>query len=210
MIWSQSRNGRAIDLINPSPEDVDFREIADTLAQINRFAGCSQRPVSVALHTLICLKAAEYEGLHHAMPWIALHDAPEARLGDMIRPAQAAIAQEIRRASASLSMLFSMTLADLHDRHFVVICDAAGLARYTGDGRTILQRDVKRIDNLALMAERASFLAPPSQPWDVELEIIADHPFVRRRQPWLAPDKAADALYERFTQLLPALRRNAA
>lgn len=208
MIWSQSRNGTPIDLLNPRVEQVDFREIADTLAQINRFAGCSLKPVSVALHTLICLKAAEHEGLQYAMPWIALHDAPEARLGDIITPTKRLLFREIelhfdtQNAQNALDAIYH-----LHREHFRVICEAAMLGPSEG---TILHQDIRRIDNLALMAERASFLAPPPQSWGDDLEPLTDHPFVRRRQKWLPPDRAADALYERFTQLLPALRRNAA
>lgn len=208
MIWSHSRNGTPIDLLNPRVDQVDFREIADTLAQINRYAGCSLKPVSVALHTLICLKAAEHEGRHDDMPWIALHDAPKARLGDMIRPAQRALFRRIKKGAGELQAINALDeFFGLHSLHLAVICEAGGLSARRA---LTIHDEIDHIDRIALMAERASFLAPPQRPWDPELEALADHPFVRRRQKWLPPDRAADALYKRFTQLLPALRRDAA
>jgi hypothetical protein len=82
MIYSQSLNGTGVELIAPSPAQVDFREIAETLAHLNRYAGAASPPVSVGLHTLIVIDVAP----GFAKPYAALHDAHEARIGDIISP----------------------------------------------------------------------------------------------------------------------------
>jgi hypothetical protein len=202
-VWSQSPRGRAIDLLEPRVDQVDFREIADALAGINRYAGCVAsltQPVSVALHTLIAIEAAP----DFAKPYVALHDAPEARLGDQIRPFKLALREMVTaRLHRELGESVVMIIDEMHDRHFLTMCTAAGLPYPTKEAWAA----VKHADAVALVTERRWFLAPCDLPWHASLETLAPLP---RRPRWLPADKAADALYERFCQLLPALRRHAA
>lgn len=203
MNLSQTRSGRMIDLRKPRVEDVDFREIALSLADVNRYAGAADPAISVALHTLIALDVAQRLNLLAALPWVALHDAPEAYLGDQTAPWKRALDMEIaHRLGADVADDVSLVAHSLHDRHFAVMCHAAGLD-YPSD-EIIEQVDLA--DRLALMTERRWFMATPAQPWEPGLEALADHPATRRRPKWPAPDRAADALMERFEQLLPALR----
>lgn len=199
-VWSQSPRGRAIDLLDPRVDQVDFREIADALAGINRYAGCVAsvtQPVSVALHTLIAIEAAP----DAVKRYVALHDAPEARLGDQIRPFEQALKAIIARSEGAVAAYRAMlALDELHERHFATICAAAGLPPPSLETR----QAVKRADDIALVTERKWFLAPCEEPWHPDLEALAPLP---RRPKWLPADKAADALFERFRQLLPALRR---
>lgn len=199
-VWSQSPRGRAIDLLDPRVDQVDFREIADALAGINRYAGCVAsvtQPVSVALHTLIAIDAAP----DAVKPYAALHDAPEARLGDQIRPwKQVFRAALLQHVSRSVADRVEDVAADLHARHFEAMCRAAGLALPSEE----MLAAVRLADNVALVTEKRWFLAPCEQPWHPALEALEP---LRRRPRWLPADKAADALFERFTQLLPALRR---
>lgn len=87
-----THSGCRVSLADPRPTDIDIRDIAHGLALINRFAGASEFPVTVAAHSLIVAKlmchrkaspAAQLAGL--------LHDAHEAYLGDITTPAQQAI-----------------------------------------------------------------------------------------------------------------------
>lgn len=202
MIWSQSRNGTAIDLLEPRPEQVDFREIADTLAFINRYNGCTFQPVSVALHTLIVIDIAP----DFAKPYAALHDAPEARLGDQSRPFMAALfAQIALHGGDEAARAAKVAYQRLHKRHFDTIRAAAGLPPPTRE----IEEAVKRADNISLMTERKWFMAHPERPWDPHLEALVPH-IPKTPYRWKAPDKCADALYERFLQLLPSLRKRAA
>lgn len=198
-VWSQSLRGNAIDLMAPHVDDVDFPEIADTLSTINRYNGCALRPVSVALHTLIVIDAAP----DAAKPYAALHDAPEARLGDQTRPWKKALFAEMERWNPEAAMLMKRCADVLHQRHFEVICDAAGLAPCPSD----VWKQVKRADDVALVTERKHFMASCPLPWAPYLEALQP---LRRPVRWLPPDKAADALMERFRQLLPVFRKHAA
>lgn len=202
-VWSQSPRGRAIDLLEPRVDQVDFREIADALAGINRYAGCVAsltQPVSVALHTLIAIDAAP----DFAKPYVALHDAPEARLGDQIRPWKQVLRTAItQRLGEDIAANVAAVASTIHLWHFETMCEAAGLP----PADELTRVAIRRADDIALVTERRWFLAPCELPWHASLEALAPLP---RRPRWLPADKAADALYERFCQLLPALRRDAA
>ncbi len=81
-------NGRVLDLAELRPEDVRVDEIAETLAKINRYAGRTPYPYSVAQHAVLVSALIErflpgedrlaYEGLHH--------DDTEAFCGDILGP----------------------------------------------------------------------------------------------------------------------------
>jgi len=56
-----------------------FPRDRDTLADINRYNGAALKQISVAAHTLIVCDAAP----DAVKPWALLHDAHEARIGDI-------------------------------------------------------------------------------------------------------------------------------
>jgi hypothetical protein len=87
-----SRFGNRIDLIDPTPAQVDFAEIAETLARVYRWTGAAKYDVSVAWHTIIGVEIARWQKLEWAIPHWLLHDAHEARLGDIATPVAQAIA----------------------------------------------------------------------------------------------------------------------
>lgn len=73
-------------ITDPSPEDVRIDDIAHALSMICRYGGHCREFYSVAEHSLRMARIADKEhGLDAAM-WALLHDAPEAYLGDMVRP----------------------------------------------------------------------------------------------------------------------------
>lgn len=210
MTWMQSLNGRAIDLICPRVEDVDFREIADQLAGITRYAGAAPLDVSVGLHTLIVSDALP----ERLKPYGLLHDAHEARIGDIISPAIMAIATmaaEVHREAAGnaefvppdtmppVDLCVLSAVALLKERHDVVLFQAAGLSRPTPEMRAA----VSHADRVALNTERRDFLNPSPQPWDRQIEAV---PPLRRRYRWMPKPDVADELFSRFRRHLPALR----
>ena len=89
-------SGRRLDLIDPSPVDIEIEDIAHGLSRVARWNGqtTGEEAVSVAQHSLIV-----EELLVHATPGIAarwrlaalLHDAAEYVIGDMISPFKAAL-----------------------------------------------------------------------------------------------------------------------
>ncbi len=100
-------SGRRLDLIDPSPLDVEIADIAHGLARVARWNGQTRGPeiFSVAQHSL--LVEALLAGLAPRSPSKArlaalLHDAPEYVIGDMISPFKAAIGGDYRRIEARL------------------------------------------------------------------------------------------------------------
>ena len=89
-------SGRRLDLIDPSPLDVEIADIAHGLARVARWNGQTRGPeiFSVAQHSLLveAIFAAETPAPPRAARLAALlHDAPEYVIGDMISPFKAAI-----------------------------------------------------------------------------------------------------------------------
>ena len=108
--WQRMLSGRRLDLLDPSPLDIEIEDIAHGLARVARWNGqtLGDWPYSVAEHSLFTEaligiykpKAAAWERLA-----ALLHDAPEYVIGDMISPFKAAIgldykAFEVRLARA--------------------------------------------------------------------------------------------------------------
>jgi hypothetical protein len=89
-------SGRRLDLLAPSPGDIEIADIAHGLARVARWNGQTrgEHAFSVAQH---CLLVEEiYSSLSPAAPRAErlaalLHDAPEYVIGDLISPFKAAI-----------------------------------------------------------------------------------------------------------------------
>jgi len=89
-------SGRRLDLLDPSPLDVEIADIAHGLARVARWNGqtSGDHIFSVAQHTLLVEAIARIRspGLdHRASLALLLHDAPEYVIGDMISPFKAVI-----------------------------------------------------------------------------------------------------------------------
>lgn len=84
-------SGRRLDLIDPSPLDIEINDIAHGLARVARWNGQTIGPhaFSVAQHTLVVDKIATMTlpevGASERLA-ILLHDAPEYVIGDLISP----------------------------------------------------------------------------------------------------------------------------
>ncbi len=105
--WQRMLSGRRLDLIDPSPVDVEIADIAHGLARVARWNGQTHGPeiFSVAQHSLLveALFAAVAPEPTPGMRLAALlHDAPEYVIGDMISPFKAAIGGDYRRIEARL------------------------------------------------------------------------------------------------------------
>jgi uncharacterized protein len=89
-------SGRRLDLLEPSPGDIEIEDIAHGLARVARWNGqtTGAHAFSVAQHSL--LVADIVEALNPDFSWpekcaALLHDAPEYVIGDLISPFKAAI-----------------------------------------------------------------------------------------------------------------------
>jgi 5'-deoxynucleotidase YfbR-like HD superfamily hydrolase len=93
--WQRMLSGRRLDLLDPSPLDIEIEDIAHGLARVARWNGQTHGDhiFSVAQHTLLTQEIARHRnggsdrrsdrGLGLAL---LLHDAPEYVIGDMISP----------------------------------------------------------------------------------------------------------------------------
>lgn len=81
-------SGLVLSLIDPQPNQICLKDIATGLANTCRFGGQVNRFYSVAEHTLLVWYLAPANLKRAAL----LHDAPEAYLGDVIKPLKVMIA----------------------------------------------------------------------------------------------------------------------
>jgi 5'-deoxynucleotidase YfbR-like HD superfamily hydrolase len=105
--WQRMLSGRRLDLIDPSPVDVEIADIAHGLARVARWNGQTKGPeiFSVAQHSLLVealFAAGDPQPPFKARLAALLHDAPEYVIGDMISPFKAAIGGDYRRVEARL------------------------------------------------------------------------------------------------------------
>jgi 5'-deoxynucleotidase YfbR-like HD superfamily hydrolase len=89
-------SGRRLDLLDPSPLDIEIEDIAHGLARVARWNGqtTGEHAFSVAQHSIVVeeLVARLKPGIEPRWRLTALlHDAPEYVIGDMISPFKAAL-----------------------------------------------------------------------------------------------------------------------
>lgn len=94
--WQRMLSGRRLDILDPSPVDVELSDIAHGLARVARWNGqtLGDYPFSVAQHSVLVLelfRAANPDASPAAQLQALLHDAPEYVMGDIISPFKAAM-----------------------------------------------------------------------------------------------------------------------
>src|SRR6185437_5082254 len=94
--WQRMLSGRRLDLLDPSPLDIEIEDIAHGLARVARWNGqtIGEHAFSVAQHcvavedlTTKLSRSIDRKGRLAAL----LHDAPEYVIGDLISPFKAAV-----------------------------------------------------------------------------------------------------------------------
>lgn len=113
-------SGRRLDLLDPTPFDIEIEDIAHGLAFVARWNGQTRGdwPYSVAEHSLLVEDV--FGRLNPGCPveWrlaALLHDAPEYVIGDMISPVKSALGQEYgamdERLAAAVHRRFGLPAA---------------------------------------------------------------------------------------------------
>lgn len=94
--WQKMLSGRRLDLLDPTPVDIEIEDIARGLSFVARWNGQTEGEFaySVAEHSMLVEKL--FQRLEPKAParWrlaALLHDAPEYVIGDMISPVKAAV-----------------------------------------------------------------------------------------------------------------------
>jgi len=135
--WQRMLSGRRLDLLDPSPLDIEIADIAHGLARVARWNGQTKgdHAFSVAQHSLLVEQI--FGALHADAPadWLMaalLHDAPEYVIGDMISPFKATLGEDYKsvekRLQRAIHLRFSLpadTPARLKDEIKRADCIAA-------------------------------------------------------------------------------------
>jgi 5'-deoxynucleotidase YfbR-like HD superfamily hydrolase len=94
--WQRMLSGRRLDLLDPTPMDIEIEDIAHGLAFVARWNGqtIGDFAYSVAEHSLLVEEIFARMNPKAPIKWrlaALLHDAPEYVIGDMISPVKAAV-----------------------------------------------------------------------------------------------------------------------
>lgn len=94
--WQRMLSGRRLDLLDPTPMDIEIEDIAHGLAFVARWNGQTHGDwaYSVAEHSVLVEQIFRQLYPNEPIKWqlaALLHDAPEYVIGDMISPVKAAI-----------------------------------------------------------------------------------------------------------------------
>lgn len=116
-VWQRMLSGRRLDLIEPSPLDIEIEDIAQGLSRVARWNGQTRgdHAFSVAQHSLLVLDIfllLEREPDAETQKATLLHDAPEYVVGDMISPFKAVVGGDYKiiekRLLAAIHRRFSL------------------------------------------------------------------------------------------------------
>jgi 5'-deoxynucleotidase YfbR-like HD superfamily hydrolase len=189
--WQRMLSGRRLDLLDPSPLDIEVEDIAHGLARVARWNGQTKGAhiYSVAQHALLVEALARSKvPLLDAKGRLAvlLHDAPEYVIGDMISPFKAVIGDSYKAMEARL-------LAAIHRRFGVSSPLPATLQKLIKDAdREAAFLESTRLAGFDMAEARRFFGQPPNFSAALERDYLT---------PW--PAGSAEARFkERFEKLV--------
>jgi uncharacterized protein len=188
--WQRMLSGRRLDLLDPSPLDIEIEDIAHGLARVARWNGqtMGDHIFSVAQHTLLVGEIARRRngdvdrrlGLA-----LLLHDAPEYVIGDMISPFKAII-------GGSYKAVESRLLTAIHLRFGLpptLPAELLAIIKASDRGAAFLEATV--LAGFGVTEARRFFGARPALPAAVEKDYLT---------PWPA-EVAKRRFLERFAAL---------
>ncbi len=111
--WQRMLSGRRLDLLDPSPLDVEIEDSAHGLARVARWNGQTEGKhiFSVAQHSLLVEAIARRNAPNIDLRWrraVLLHDAPEYVIGDLISPFKAILREDYKKVEARLLHAISL------------------------------------------------------------------------------------------------------
>ncbi|NNK77327.1 MAG: HD family hydrolase [Litoreibacter sp.] len=138
--WQRMLSGRRLDLLDPTPMDIEIEDIAHGLSFVARWNGQTKGDFaySVAEHSLLVEQLFTAANPKAPAKWqlaALLHDAPEYVIGDMISPVKAAVGPGY---------------AELDDRLTAAIHIRFGLPAKTP---AAIKRQIKKVDKLSAWLE---------------------------------------------------------
>ena len=157
-------SGRRLDLLDPSPLDIEIEDIAHGLARVARWNGQTDGAhiFSVAQHSLLveALARLRAPGLDRGRRLaVLLHDAPEYVIGDMISPFKAVIGDAYKAVENRIlsAILLRFSLPPNPSPKILLLCkncdriaaflEAVALAGFTrSEAERIFGRPASRLD----------------------------------------------------------------
>ncbi len=118
--WQRMLSGRRLDLLDPTPMDIEVEDIAHGLAFVARWNGqtVGDYAYSVAEHSLLVEQIYALIQPKAPVKWrlaALLHDAPEYVIGDMISPVKSAVGPDYGllddRLTAAIHIRFGLPAA---------------------------------------------------------------------------------------------------
>jgi uncharacterized protein len=187
--WQRMLSGRRLDLLDPSPLDVEIEDIAHGLARVARWNGQTEgaQIFSVAQHSLLVETIARQRARLDRRGRLAvlLHDAPEYVIGDMISPFKAVIGDVYKVVEARL-------LAAIHLRFGLpAVLPGELAALIKAADRCAAYLEATRLAGFSASEARRFFGSPPKFSAAVERDYL---------KPW--PAETAEQRYlDRFAKL---------
>jgi hypothetical protein len=136
--WMQTFTGRQFWPIDPRASEVHIEDIAHALSMMCRYNGHCKVFYSVAEHSVLVSRALPDD----LAMWGLLHDASEAYIADIVRPAKR----------------FITGYHEAETRIMNAVCERFGL-------QPTMPSEVKRVDNAILADESAALLGPVPADW---------------------------------------------
>ena len=188
--WQRMLSGRRLDLLDPSPLDIEMADIAHGLARVARWNGQTEGAhiYSVAQHSLLVETIARQRARLDRRRRLAalLHDAPEYVIGDMISPFKAVIGDAYKAVERRL-------LTAIHLRFGLPAQSSPDLeALIKAADRQAAYLEATRLAGFEAAEARRFFGRPPVFSAALERDYL---------KPW--PAKTAQArFHERFKKLV--------
>jgi uncharacterized protein len=183
--WQRMLSGRRLDLLDPSPLDIEIEDIAHGLARVARWNGQTTGAYifSVAQHTLLVAAIAQ-QRLGHVDRRLGLalllHDAPEYVIGDMISPFKAVIGDSYKstekRLLTAIYRRFGLP-AQMPDNVIAIIKDADHAAAYL---------EATKLAGFAPAEAERFFGAMPKLPAALEHDYITPWPAAAAQERFLS------------------------
>jgi uncharacterized protein len=189
-VWQRMLSGRRLDLLNPSPLDIEIADIAHGLARVARWNGQTSGThiFSVAQHTLLVeavMRAKTPRADVRLRLAALLHDAPEYVIGDMISPFKAVLGGDYKAVEKRL-------LAAIHLRFGLPPVLAAAVAQQIKDAdRGAAYLEATELAGFAPTEARRLFGRDPGLPPAIRQDYLT---------PWTAA-KAAKRFLAQFKTL---------
>ena len=115
--WQRMLSGRRLDLLNPSPLDIEIEDIARGISRVARWNGqtSGEYPISVAQHSVIVAELLKSYNENIEIKWqlaALLHDAAEYIISDMITPLKSFLGEEYiqleEKIQSAINIRFSL------------------------------------------------------------------------------------------------------